>query len=258
MYNLLYYFTVQVSKISDIFHLWSPKWWWRMWVKTSLSQMCVGSRYRPVYSPGELGFDLGWVSWHSELHWFKYKKQKISNSKLKRKKVSETREERICHPYRMIDGFLKISFLLPPPSSRVSPFSWRNATVCSVGWSCIQSGVASWWFEWMSMRFENGVFSTFFYSTTKCVCMSVYVLAAAVTIKPTDSPVMLELTVHYYLTVCNWSITFGLSMCPRQAKAHVSLFFFLFPHKISRDMGGWGPGSGPIGRLVPPPGSAAV
>lgn len=53
----------------------------------------------------------------------------------------------------------------------------------------------------MLMRFHNGVFLTSFFfflnSTTKCVCMSVCVLAAAVTIKPTDSPVMLEFTVHY-------------------------------------------------------------
>ena len=37
----------------------------------------------------------------------------------------------------------------------------------------------------------------FIYSTTKCVCMSVCVLAAAVTIKPTDVPVMLEFNVYY-------------------------------------------------------------
>lgn len=83
-----------------------------MWVETRFSQMRVGSRYCHVHSPGEHGFDLWWVSWHSELHWFKYKSKMVLQIQTKKKKASETRGEVISHPYRR---FQVVVFFKPPP-----------------------------------------------------------------------------------------------------------------------------------------------
>lgn len=159
-----------MSKISDIFHLWSTMWWC-CWMKAETSFSHVyGSRYCHVYSPGEHGFYLWWVSWHSELHRFKYKKQKsppIPNWKEKGEQ-DKRRGEVICHPYRMFE----VVFLHPPPPP-VCPLSlgemqksalWGEAAsslqlhlggLCECQWGLIM------------------VSSLRFFSTTKSVCMSV-------------------------------------------------------------------------------------
>lgn len=137
--------------------------------------MCVGSRHCHVHSPGEHGLDLRWVSWHSELRWFKYKSKNVHHdSKLKRKRRAR-QEKRRGHLSSLKDvwGFFFFSFNSPPQLCVFLLLEKCNSLLCGVklhpAWSCILVvcvGVDEVWKRCLLY---------FIYSTTKCVCMSVCV-----------------------------------------------------------------------------------
>ena len=125
-------------------------------------------------------------------------KAKILRFRTETKKASETREEITLKGCLRFPSFFLFSRF--PLSLGVMQQSalWGDAASSLE----LHLGV----FLWMSMRFDNSVFSTFFIPRLNvCVCLCVCVLAAAVTVKPTDSPVMLEFSVHYYWTQHIWA-----------------------------------------------------
>lgn len=131
-----------------LIHEW---WWWWVWLDRVQTLSCMQPRRTRL------------AAFRATL--LQIQKQKHpSIPNWKERKSSGMRAEVISqHPYRM--GFSL-------PLSRVSSFSWRNATVCSVKWSCFQSGFASWCVcerggQWGFIIVSSLHF--FLHCTTKCV-----------------------------------------------------------------------------------------
>lgn len=231
-YNPLGYFTVQVSEIPNLFHLWS-RWWW-MGVAHRCVKICVALAIMVLVCEKVL------MAFRATL--VQNTKLKLSKSRLKRKQKGELRarwEKRRGHWSSFQDIWGCLFF---------SSFSWRNAALW--GEAASWSGAS---FVVHVMRLDNSVFSTFFFfkSTTKCVC--VYWQLQWLQSRLTGCLDFLCITNSFCVQLRHhvWALfTSSLGQSPR--------LFPLFPHKISQDRGAWGPGSEPKGKLVPPPGSAVV
>lgn len=140
-----------------------------------------------------------------------------------------------------------LTFLFESPVSGMCPLS-----VGETQWLHLDG-------ESVLMRFDKCLLYLFFLFHEN-VCMSVCVYWQH--IKSTKLPVMFEFAVLLIGVKLKHHILGSNHVHTRLKPTHLSLFpplvSFSFGQPISRDRGGWGLGSGPIGKLVPPPGSAGV
>lgn len=141
----------------------------------------------------------------------------------------------------------RLTFLFESPVSGMCPLS-----VGETQWLHLDG-------ESVLMRFDKCLLYLFFLFHEN-VCMSVCVYWQHT--KSTKLPVMFEFAVLLIRVKLKHRILGSNHVHTRLKPTHLSLFpplfSFSFGQPISRDRGGWGLGSGPIGKLVPPPGSAGV